>query len=68
MIRSMKSAPKDKAIIIFTSKDAHQAKWDDDPRFMNFWSDTANRALSKSEALGWLHKLDWRLLVRSEQK
>jgi hypothetical protein len=63
MIRPMATAPKNKAIVIVTQSGAHKARWDPDPRFLNFWSATAERALTKTEAVGWMHRSEWRGFV-----
>jgi hypothetical protein len=68
MIKRMKTAPIDKTIVIVTRAAAHQAAWDNDPRFENFWSETANRALTKKETLGWMTQSEWREFVRYEEK
>ena len=56
-LRLMTSAPHDSEIIIVTACEALVAEWDVD--FSNFWSKTAERALTQNECLGWLKKSDW---------
>ena len=56
-LRLMTTAPHDDEIIVITGHDAHVAEWDVD--FSNFWSTTADRALTQNECVGWLKKSDW---------
>lgn len=64
LVKSMDEAPHNgQTLVVLTAREAHRAHWDDDPRFQNFWSKTASRALGDEEALGWVSESDWKQFV-----
>lgn len=65
LFRPMRTAPLSETIIVITNDGAHRANYDADPRFKNYWSDTAGRALTPAESIGWLRPKEWREFVRS---
>lgn len=61
----MEHAPKEGEIVIFTAGAAHRAEWD--AAFSNFWSLTADRAMTEDECLCWLPVQEWRRLAMNAE-
>ena len=65
-MKPMQDAPRNgTSFVVLTPAAAHEAEWD--AQFQNFWSITAERALSEDECVGWMSALEWKAFVIGEK-